>query len=509
MNRTAKGRNSHRWAPTVQKSMKPRFQAIYSSVCNAIERCAPCFFIFGIAVAAAQPSADSTRKIFVEPFAAGDSATSLHDSASSALTKAGITVVHDLSQADFSLGAGGDIYVREYRSLNPRSGRRPENGTPVYAGYLSVELKDRAGVTVWSYLAIPPSDSATAARDLARGIARKVADALPKLRPLPTAIPNAPITASLRGSGATFPFPVYSKWIANYRREVPSVNISYNPVGSEAGIRALLRGDIDFGASDAPAIVHELAASAENDFRMIPSVIGAVVPVVNLPGVHGVVSFTPQVLAGIFLGTIKKWNDPLLLAANPHLGLPDREIEVIHRSDGSGTSYVWTEYLASVSPKWKSAVGASFAPEWPVGRAANGNDGVAQAVKEFGGSIGYVEYAYAFQNHLSYGRIRNRAGQFVQASIESIGAAVSHAESAPGSARTSILNVAGAGAYPVSSFTWLVIPTHIADAAKRDAVASFLRWILGPGQRQAAALGYVALPADLAQRELEELDKIR
>jgi phosphate transport system substrate-binding protein len=283
------------------------------------------------------------------------------------------------------------------------------------------------------------------------------------------------------------------------------VQIAYDAVGSEAGIRRLVSGDLDFGASDSPEAIHEIAPRDESKYLLFPSVVGAVVPIVNLPGFPGDISFTPEALAGIYLGKIKKWNDPVLQRANRGLRLPDLDIVVVDRADGSGTSYAWTDYLSKTSPDWKAQVGSSLDPKWPTGRAANGNDGVAKLVKELGGSIGYVEFIYALQNHLSYGKVRNRQGEFVAASLESIAVAASRSVQMGDDFKVSIVDAPGAGAYPIASFTWLVVPAHIADETKRNAIAGFLRWMLGPGQRQAAALGYLALPKDVVSKEEEAI----
>jgi phosphate transport system substrate-binding protein len=317
-----------------------------------------------------------------------------------------------------------------------------------------------------------------------------------------------PPAVAVNGAGATFPYPVYKKWFTNFRIEDPAARISYDAIGSEAGIRKLLAGGIDFGASDSPDAIRELAPAQENNYLLFPSVIGAVVPIVNVPGIPEDIAFTPEALAGIFLGKITKWNDPILQRANRGLHLPDLDIVVVHRADGSGTSYAWTSYLSKTSPEWKARVGASLSPKWPAGRGANGNEGIAALVKELGGSIGYVEFIYALSNHLNYGRIRNQNGEFVEASLESIAAAVAHSMEIGDDFKTSIVDAPGQGSYPVASFTWIVVPTHIADDAKRRAITSFLRWMLGPGQRQAAALGYLSLPREIVAREQDAIARI-
>jgi len=214
-------------------------------------------------------------------------------------------------------------------------------------------------------------------------------------------------------------------------------------------------------------------------------------------------------LAGIYLGKIKKWNDPVLVQANRGHRLPDLEIVVVHRADGSGTSYSWTDFLSKTNEEWKTRAGASLAPKWPVGRQAMGNEGVAQLVKELGGSIGYVEFIYALQNHLSYGKVRNQQGEYVGANLESIAAAATNAMEPARDFKVSITDAPGAGSYPIASFTWLVVPSRIADDTKRGAIVEFLKWMLGPGQRQAAALGYLALPGSLIPREVAAISSIR
>ena len=313
---------------------------------------------------------------------------------------------------------------------------------------------------------------------------------------------------AVTGAGATFPYPIYAKWFENYRHLVPSVVFRYDAVGSEAGIRRLLQNDVDFGASDSPDALHELSPNKEGDYLFFPSVVGAVVPIVNLPGTGDNIAFTPEALAGIYLGKIKKWNDPILARANRGHHLPDLDIVVVHRSDGSGTSYSWTDFLSKTNEEWKARAGTSLAPKWPVGEGAEGNDGVAKLVKELGGSIGYVEFIYAVQNHLSFGRVRNQKGEFIPASLESVAAAATNAMEPSRDFKVSIVDAPGAGSYPIASFTWLVVPARIPDIDKRVAISDFLKWMLGPGQKQAAALGYLALPGSLIDREAAAIRSI-
>ena len=468
-----------------------------------------CCLCFAQILAGQEPER-GTRRIYVEAFATKTGAEVLRADLTAELRKLGsISLVPDAAQADLVLGGGGEIWVKGYRSFSPRSHLKiPSNGTPIYGGYLSVELRNRRSVTIWSYLAAPDATSENVAKDISKRIATHLGEALKEPEVPVAALPQRPMV-TLSGAGATFPFPVYQKWFTNFQAEDPGTAITYDAVGSEAGIKNLLAGKVDFGASDSPEAIHQLAPGDESAYLLFPSVVGAVVPIVNVPGVPESIAFTPEALSGIFLGKITKWNDPILKRANRGLDLPDIDIVVVHRADGSGTSYAWTDYLSKISPEWKDEIGSSLTPKWPIGRAASGNDGVAKLVKELGGSIGYVEFIYALQNHLSYGRIRNRNGEFVEASLESIASAVNHSPQMRDDLRGSIVDAPGEGSYPVASFTWIAVPSHIADGAKRRAITTFLKWMLGPGQRQAAALGYLALPKEVISKEESAIATIR
>lgn len=458
---------------------------------------------------AGQTAPTQVRRLYVEPFATQAGSEKFREDVITELRKLNsVSVAADESNADAILGGGGEVWIKGYRSHNPQLGKVAPNGTPIYTGFLSIELRDKDGQTLWSYLATPPAASEDVSKDLSTLIVKKLVEALKQGEaPFRTApLPQATIV--LKGAGATFPFPVYTKWFTNYRRENPALQITYEAIGSEAGVRKLLANSVDFGASDSPDAVHILAPGDEERYLFFPSVVGAVVPVVNLSGLSSDIAFTPEALAGIYLGKIKKWNNPILTRANRGLHLPDLDIAVVHRADGSGTSYVWTDYLSKISPEWKAQVGTSLAPKWPVGLEANGNDGVSKLVKGRPGSIGYVEFIYALQNHLTYGRVRNRDGKFVSASLESIAAAASHSMKMSRDFKVSIVDTSGAGVYPISSFTWIVVPVRTANDAKRNALTGFLQWMLGPGQRQAAALGYLPLPKDVTIREEAAIARI-
>jgi phosphate transport system substrate-binding protein len=458
-----------------------------------------------------QTTNSGVKRLYVEQFATKAGADKLREDVIAELRKLKVvSVVPDESNADLILGGGGEIWIRGYRSFSPRSHMKfPANGTPIYGGYLSVELRNRAGQTLWSYLATLTTGSGDIPQDLSMRITKHLAEGLNQAEASTAAGASPRPRVALSGAGATFPYPVYQKWFTNFRKDHPETQITYDAIGSEAGIRELLGGGVDFGASDNPVAIREIAPGEESNYLFFPSVVGAVVPIVNVPGVPEGIAFTPEALTGIFLGKVTKWNDPILRAANRGISLPDLDIVVVHRADGSGTSYAWTSFLSKTSPEWSAAVGSSLAPKWPTGRAATGNDGVAKLVKEVGGSIGYVEYIYALENHLAYGKVRNRNGEFVEASLESIAAAVNHLIDVPDDFKLSLVNAPGAGAYPIASLTWLVAPAHVADEAKRKAITTLLRWMLGPGQRQAAALGYVALPREIVAKEADAIDRIR
>ena len=314
---------------------------------------------------------------------------------------------------------------------------------------------------------------------------------------------------SLTGAGATFPAPLYQKWISTFSEKFPSVKISYRSVGSSAGIDALHRGEIDFAASDAPVSDEELAQFPKK-IRHVPAVIGGVVPIYHLEGQVRDLRFTPEILAGIYLGKIKRWDDPLLKSANRGATLPAHDIAVVHRADGSGTTYIWTEYLAKVSAEWRSSIGAAREVRWPVGVAANGNEGMTELVAKTPDAIGYVEYIYAVESHLSYGAVRNAAGRFVQADLHSLAAAAATFKPVTsGDFRSSITNAAGAQAYPIAAFTYFLIPEKFADTAKAQSMVDFLRWMLTFGQKESASLGYAALPDAVAKQALESIGGMR
>jgi phosphate transport system substrate-binding protein len=313
---------------------------------------------------------------------------------------------------------------------------------------------------------------------------------------------------TLSGAGATFPNPMYSKWFSEYHKLHPDVEINYQSIGSGGGIRQVVAGTVDFGASDMPMTDKQLQ-EAKRKILNIPTVLGADVPAYNIPGVSGELKFTPEALAGIFLGKISKWNDKAITSVNPGVNLPDKEIIVVHRSDGSGTSFIWTDYLSKVSPEWKSQVGADTSVKWPVGLGGKGNEGVAGSIRQLSGAIGYVELIYAVQNKIAYGSVRNSAGAFVKASLESVTAAAASAPKMPDDFRVSITNAPGKDAYPISSFTWLLIPAQSKDPAKGKILADFLNWMVTDGQKMTAELSYAPLPENVAAKVKEAIKQVK
>lgn len=317
----------------------------------------------------------------------------------------------------------------------------------------------------------------------------------------------------INGAGASFPNPIYTKWFSEYHKIVPAVQINYQSVGSGAGIKQATDGTVDFGASDGPMNEEQLKAYKDkNGFPILhfPTVLGAVVPTYNIPGITSALNFTPEALAGIYLGKITKWNDPAITDVNKGVKLPDSEIVVVHRSDGSGTTYIWTDYLAKVSEEWKTKVGTGASPNWPVGLGGKGNDGVTGQVKNAPNSIGYVELIYATANNIPYGNVKNASGAFIKAELSSVTAAAAGAAKAmPDDFRVSITNAPGKTAYPISSFTWLLIPQKFSDAGKRDAIKGFLKWMLADGQGYAEALAYAKLPKEVVIKELKAINSVQ
>ncbi len=317
----------------------------------------------------------------------------------------------------------------------------------------------------------------------------------------------------LNGAGATFPYPMYSKWFDQYHKLHSDIQINYQSIGSGGGIRQIIDNTVDFGASDGPMNDDQTKEFREKrgvSVLHFPTVLGADVPAYNLPGVNQELRFTPEALAGIFLGKITRWNDPELTRANPGVNLPGSDIIVVHRSDGSGTTYIWVDYLSKISQEWKDKVGKGTSVNWPVGLGGKGNEGVASLVKQTPNAIGYVELIYAIQNHMPYGLVKNSSGNFIKADLASVTAAAAGAsDQMPDDFRVSITNAPGKTAYPISSFTWLLIPANISDPQKKKVITDFLRWMLTDGQQFTEALAYAQLPKAVVAKETKAISLIQ
>jgi phosphate transport system substrate-binding protein len=318
---------------------------------------------------------------------------------------------------------------------------------------------------------------------------------------------------TITGAGASFPYPMYSKWFDEYHKKDTNIEINYQSIGSGGGIKQVTEGTVDFGASDGPMNDDQLKAFQDkHGFAILhfPTVLGAVVPTYNIPGVTKDLNFTPEALSGIFLGKVTKWNDPAIAGANQGVNLPANDIVVVHRSDGSGTSYIWTDYLSKVSDEWKSKVGKGASVNWPAGLGGKGNEGVAGLVKQTSNAFGYVELIYAIQNKMPYGAVKNSSGAFIKADLAGVtAAAAGAAKSMPDDFRVSITDAPGKAAYPISSFTWLLIPAKFSDGAKRDALKGFVKWMLADGQNYAESLSYAKLPKEIVAKEVKALDGIQ
>ena len=445
------------------------------------------------------------RKIYVEALGQGKLGDEFRERVAARLRKDGrLNVVETPAQADAVMSGTSQIWITGYVARNPRV---PATTEPVYSGFLSARVTSKDNEVLWSYLVTPRKFAwGGIVHDLADNLAAKLLDARTENRDM-VAPGHSPDVAALtmHGAGATFPAPLYQMWFQSFEEQRTNARINYDGVGSEAGIHLLAGGKIDFAASDMP-ISDERMAQLGANFRHFASVLGAVVPIYNLAGVVRPLNFTPETLAEIYLGKIKRWSDPKIRASNRGVSLPDNDIVVVHRSDGSGTTFVWSDFLSKISPEWKSTVGRGSELNWSVGTGAERNEGVALMVHDTPNSVGYVEMVYALQHQLSFGAVRNPSGQFVRADLTSATAAAANAAANMGSDfRVSITNAPGSGAYPIASFTWLVFPRE-ADPARKAAMVDLLQWILTDGQKECSELGYAPLPRDVVDRELDALN---
>lgn len=311
----------------------------------------------------------------------------------------------------------------------------------------------------------------------------------------------------INGAGATFPFPIYSKWFDEYHKIKPAVQFNYQSIGSGGGIRQISQKTVDFGATDGPMKDSDIEA-AQGTILHLPTVLGAVVPVYNLEGISEKINFTQKAIAGIFLGEITTWNDPEIQKANPTAKLPGSSIVVVHRSDGSGTTFCWVDFLSKINSSWASRVGRGTAVNWPVGLGGKGSEGVAGLVKQTPNAIGYVELIYAKQNNIAYGKLQNKSGKFVEASTTGIAAAAASAKM-PFDFRVSITNAPGDMSYPAATYTWLLVYKNQSNKEKGQALIAFLNWMLKDGQGMAEVLGYVPLPANVKTMVEQAVTKIK
>jgi phosphate ABC transporter phosphate-binding protein len=460
----------------------------------------------GFAGAQAAKGVRNIPTIFVDSLGNGGAADAMRKRLIDQIQKSGsVRVVNDAKTADAVLHGSAVIWPTGTISNNPRSNSSRQT---IYQGYLSVELTDPANRTLWSYLATPSHfRTASIVDDLADQFGSKFVGAI-KSGIFETPAPSTAKSGAgiaLRAAGATFPAPLYQKWFDSFGHEPGGFSIAYDAVGSVAGIDQLAAGKVDIAASDIPW--EKDAGAPQMEVLSFPAVVGGVVPIYNLPNVEHGLNLTPELLADIYSGKIRKWNDERIRRWNSSAHLPDSEISVVHRSDGSGTTYVWTSFLSEASPDWKGKTGATV--EWPVGVGAVGNEGVVEQVEKTPNSIGYVELIYAIQHQLNYAAVRNPAGRFIKADLASITAAATDAHSAGREPRFSILNSPIKDAYPITTFTWFLVPKTSSDSQRRAAIARFLRWMLTTGQKQSSSFGYAPLPREMVNGELQAVDALK
>src|SRR5271157_301645 len=423
------------------------------------------------------------KKVFVSSLSGGNGTAELQQSLVKQLRKSGkFEVVATSSQADAVIKGSGQIWVKGHIATSPRA--PAANRQAVYGGFLSVEVVGADNAVLWSYLVTPSKFFwGSISEDLSDNLVREMVAAHDKIAQSPN---QGVAQTSLHGAGSTFAAPLYQKWFESFQHQHPDVRISYDAVGSGLGTQLLLEDKVDFAASDVPPSDQGPSQSAAG-FPRIASVLGAVVPIYNLKNLTQDLKFTPEALAGIYLGKIRKWNDPIIKGANRGAPLPDADIVVIHRSDGSGTTYAWSDYLSKISAEWRTAVGAGITPN----------------------SIGYVELVYAIQHQLSFGAVRNAAGEYIRADLESVAAAAGSAMTGNSASPSSITNASGKEAYPIATFTFLLLPQQVNDSQKKTALLELLKWVLTSGQKECSALGYAPLPHDLASRQLQSLNSFK
>lgn len=447
---------------------------------------------------AAQAQLTQIHKIYLDTAAAKPDPAEIRKHLMNSLrNEHSVEVVTDPIHADGTLAISSEIWIKGYVSVNPRA---PGSKFPVYGGFLSAQLVAKDGEALWSYLVTPSRySSGSIHQDLTDQLTKKLMEAMHE-----AALSTPAKGITLTAAGATFPAPLYQAWIESFRERHPEIHITYSGIGSDAGIRQLHDRKITFAASDVPLSDAYMTQMPIKLLRFA-TVIGAVVPIYHLPQTGQGLQFSPEVLAGIFLGKLLKWNDPAIRAINRSANLPDAEIIVIHSADGSDTTFAFTDYLTKTNSDWKSAVGSGATVKWPTGRTAQGNDGIASLVEQTPNSIGYAELSSAIQRQLSYGSVRNAAGNFTQANLLTLAAAAANVSVHGNDILAPLTNAPGKDAYPITSLTWLLVPASFPDPATKAAIAEFLEWILTSGQKECSALAYDPLPKEILARQLEQL----
>jgi phosphate transport system substrate-binding protein len=456
-------------------------------------------------------SADSlkiVKRVYVSSLGSYNGADELRHELIGSLKKNGFAVAASASQADALLDGRGELWVRGYHALSPRARKNSSYAEPNYDGYLSVKLHGKDDEILWSYFADPRRATFhSLRRDLVDEVVTRLRKEVNEDNSPPTvARKGNDVPASIKGAGATFPSPIYEDWFKSFRNRHPAWSFEYAPVGSEAGIERLSSGDVDFAGTDIPpaSLLDRIPANSDS----FPTVGGAVVLSYNLPGFASELRLTPDLIASMFLGAVSSWNDAGLKAANPSAHLPDAPIKILHRSDGSGSTFVLTDYLSKVNAEWSRSEGVHSRMQWTVGKGFSGNEGLAEAIAQTPYSFGYVEFIYAFNHHLSFASVRNQAGRFVSPDLLSIMAATNWLGDKQEYFDLSITNSLEVDAYPISTVSWIVLPPNL-SAAKKAAAVGFLEWMLTSGQRECSALGYAPLPRNLVDRELSVVRKLR
>ena len=448
-----------------------------------------------------RPPASPARRVFVDAFDGKHGTEQLRDAVIAHLRASReVRIVEKAQDADLIVRGDGEMWLKGYVAVSPRSTASVRQA--IFGGYLSLRVQDRSGEELWSYLVTPGHVHWNGADDdMAGHIVRRMLAALETTAsPSDRSAAQLSGKASVAGAGSTFAAPLYQAWAESYAARRPGFRSTYQAVGSENGVRLLEEGKVDFAASDVPVSEDRLAAMAVK-VRQYATVLGGVVPAYNLPGVSRDLEFTPELLAGIYLGRITRWNDPAMRAANRGVTLPDAPVLVLHRSDGSGTSFAFTDYLSKTSQEWKAKVGTGMRVPWPVGEGVEGNEGIAERIVATPGAIGYLELTYAIRHELNYGLVRNAAGRFIQANLAALGEAAS-SQASGGDLRASLVNAPGKNAYPITTFTWILVTDLPRSDPKAAAMTEWLEWMLTTGQKECSGLGYVPLPKSVAEGQL-------